>query len=191
MSVNINTVNALYGNNGNSQWKPRKTETVTLSSGQVVQIRRPGQEFMLRAGRVARTFTKTANKAEREEGQSEQEYGLDVIAQMSDEELGTVLIFARELVCAMLVSPKLVLNPRPGSDEIGPDDIGNDFWELFNIGMAGFVGLKVPVGDQEVGVSDLANFRGESGVSGDSVDSAEVRAEGEQPDGHPGLDGSS
>jgi hypothetical protein len=38
----------------NGGWKKRQTETITCPSGQVVQIRRPGPEFTLRAGKVRR-----------------------------------------------------------------------------------------------------------------------------------------
>jgi len=168
--------------NGNN-WK-RKIEPLTCPSGQVVKVRRPGPEFTLKAGKVARTFTQVRKAAE---GQGEQEYGLDIIASMSDEELAAVMIFARELVCAMLVSPKLVKQPI-NDDEIGPDDIpDNDFWFLFNHGMTGFFNLRVPVGTEEVEVSDLTSFRRESGVSGHSLDGADVRADTEQPAGDQGL----
>lgn len=167
MSTNVTTV---FAPQTNGQWKPRKTETLTTPGGVEVQVRRPGPDFMLRAGRVAKTFSRTAAK-EKPEGQTEQEYGLDVLAKMSDEELAAVLVFARELVCTMLVSPKLVQNPRPNTNEIGPDDIGDaDFWFLFNYAMAGYYGLKVPVGNEEVEVSDLESFRSESSVSGSGVD---------------------
>lgn len=173
----------------NGGWKPRKTETLTLNeSGQVVQIRRPGPEFTLKAARVVRTFTaKKANEVKQQPGETIEEAGVRTIAEMSDEELAALTIFARELVCAMLVSPKLVLNPNPDRDEIGPDDIGNDFWELFNYGMTNFYNLRVPVGnDAEVEVKDLESFRAESGVSGASVDGAHVPRETIDPFGDPG-----
>lgn len=173
--------------NGNG-WKPRKTESFTTMSGQVVQIKRPGPEFMLRAARVARTFTRAVTQKPDEENQSPQEYGLSVLAKMGDEELAAVMIFARELICAMIVSPKLVLNPRPGFNEIGPDDVpDSDFWELFNRAMTDFFGFKIPVGNEEVEVSDLETFRAESGVSGNSVDGPEVRPNAEQPIGDQRL----
>jgi hypothetical protein len=185
MSVNINTVNALYGNNGNDQWAPRKTQPYTCLSGKVIQIRRPGPELTLRAGRVIRTFTQAIQReavAAKQEAINKgvTDVGFDVLDKLSDEELAAVVVFARELVCSMVVSPKLVLNPNPDLDEVGPDDIGNDFWPLFNYGMTAFLGFKVPVGEGEVEVSDLVNFRGEPGIQGDSVDSSDVRAETEQ-----------
>lgn len=187
MSTNISTT---FVPNTNGQWKPRKSETLTCPSGQEVRVQRPGPEFALRAGRVQRTFSKAKKSKEQQEqeakemeGLSPEEYGLKTLANMGDEELAAVMIFARELVCAMLVSPRLVREPRPGFNEIGPDDIGDDFWFLFNYAMTNFYNLSVPVGETEVQVSDLETFRSKSGVSGDRVDSPEVRADTEQPVG--------
>lgn len=173
--------------NGNG-WKPRKTETLECPSGQLVQVRRPGPEFMLRATKVQRTFSRFANRAQKDEDEkqrkalSPEEYGLQQLAQMSDDELAAVMIFARELVCAMLVSPKLVREPQPNSDEIGPDDIGdNDFWFLFNYAMSGYFNLKVPVGDAEVEIADVESFRPQPGISGYGTDGASLPSTTEQP----------
>lgn len=177
----------MSANNGG--WKPRKVEQITCPSGEMVHVKRPGPEFMLKAGRVARTFTK--QKEEIPNDQNIREYGLDLLANMSDEELAKVMIFGRELVCAMLVSPKLVQNPQPDSDEIGPSDIPfEDFCFLFNHGMTDYFGIKIPVGDTEVEVKDLESFRAESGVRGDGVDSVLLPSDVEQPDGDRGLVGS-
>lgn len=194
MSTNISTTNASeFRANGNG-WKPRKAETLVCPSGQEVRVQRPGPEFALRAGRVQRTFSKkkqTEQEQQEMEGLTPEEYGLKTLANMDDEELAAVMIFARELVCAMLVSPKLVREPRPGHNEIGPDDIGDDFWFLFNYAMTSFYNLSVPVGETEVQVKDLETFRSESGISGDSDNSASVRADTEQPVVDRGLVGSS
>lgn len=174
--------------NGNHGWKPRKLETITLSSGQKVTVRRPGPELGLRAQRVARTFTADrAREIQKLPDESDAEYNQRVIAEMSDDELAAVTILARELVLAMCVSPKLVLNPDPLKDEIGPDDIGNDLWELFEYAMRNFYNLTVPVGETEVEVKDLESFREESGVSGVRVDSVHVPAETEHLSGDQGL----
>lgn len=163
--------------NGNG-WKKRQTKTLTCPSGQKVQVRRPGPEFILRAGKSAKTFSRYVNNAPQTENLEDD--SLELFAKMPDEEFAAFVVFARELVCVMLVSPRLVRDPKPGSDEIGPDDIGDDFWYLFNYAMSGYFGLKVPVGNQEVEISDLESFRPESGVSGDSVDGPDVRSDPEQ-----------
>jgi hypothetical protein len=171
-------------------WKQRKIETLACPSGQVVQVRRPGPDFMLRAGRVVKTFSKELLTKPKNQGEiSEPERGLTFVANMNDEEFAAMMAFARELVCAMLVSPKLVQHPRPGTDEVGPDDIGDDFWYLFGYAVDGFSTLPVPVANQEVEVGDLESFRQEPGVSGDSTDGAEVRTDAEQPAAGQGLVG--
>lgn len=184
--MEMSTVPRLNGNG----WKPRKTETLTTPSGVEVKVMRPGPEFALRAARIHKTFSKkkpTEQEKQDMKGLTPEEYGLKTLADMDDEELAAVMIFARELVCAMLVSPKLVREPRPGQNEIGPDDIGDDFWWLFNYAMTNFYGLKVPVGDAEVEIADVESFRSESGISGDSDNSPEVRTDTEQPTGDQGL----
>lgn len=167
--------------NGNG-WAPRKTITVQCPSGKRPQVRRPGPEFMIRNGRVARTFSAALSTSERQPGQSLEDYNLEAIEKMSDDEMAALMIFARGLVCAMLVSPKLVLNPREDHDEIGPDDMPTaDFWFLFNYGMTNFLGIKVPVGETEVEVADLETFRAESGIQGDSVDGTSLSVTESEP----------
>ena len=144
---------------------------------------------MLRNGKVSRTFSAALSTSERRPGQSIEDYNLEAIERMSDDEMAALMVFARGLVCAMLVKPKLVLQPHPERDEIGPDDMpSTDFWFLFNYGMANFIGIKVPVGETEVEVSDLETFRPESGIQGDSVDGASVPVtEPERAATDPGL----
>jgi hypothetical protein len=114
--------------------------------------------------------------------------GLEFISRMSDDELAAMVVFARELVCAMLVSPRLVQSRRPGTNEVGPDDIGDDFWFLFNYAMTGFFNLPIPVGgNQEVEINDLESFRSDPSVSGDSTDGQDVRTDPEQPSGDSRL----
>lgn len=172
------------GNGNNYGWKKRKAITVTCPSGQKVIVKRPGPEFYLRSGRVSRTFT-LALTTEKDAPaldapiEEKRDFWESKIERMSDSELEALVLFAKDLIVTMVVSPRLVLNPREDSDEIGPEDIEHDFWFLFAYGMANFVGIKVPVGapgaESEVEVSDLETFRPESGVSRDSVDSAHVQ----------------
>lgn len=157
-------------------------------TGQVVQVQRPGPEFTLRAGRIAKTFSQNqADDPKQYEGLSDEERGQKILAEMSDEELENRVVFARELVVAMCKSPKLVHHPKPDSNEIGPDDIGDDFWFLFNHAMTNYYGLKIPVADTEVEGVDLETFREESGVSGDSVDSVLLPRGDEQATTDQGL----
>jgi len=172
-------------------WKT-KAETKTCPSGQVVQIKRPGPEFTIKVGKIVQTFSRVVKRAggdelspeevDRMTPQEQAKRGLMLIEKMTDDELSAYVTFARELVCAILVSPRLVLKPKPGSDEIGPDEIpDSDFWWLFHYSMSGHLNLTVPVGPkQEVKVADLTSFREESGVSGDRDNGAEVRTNAEQ-----------
>lgn len=191
------------GLNGGT-WKKRKIETVVCPSGVTVKVRRPGPEFMLRTGRLARTFINIMDNAAREaaadaaagDNLNKVERGLRMIEKMTDDEFAAYIGFSRELVCAMLVSPKLVREPDPNSDEIGPDDVEQqDFWHLWGYAMAGYYGLKVPVGEGdtagEVEIADVANFRGDSNVSAIRTDGPEVRADTEQLAGDSGLVSSS
>ena len=169
--------------NGNG-WAPRKKIPYTCVDGKVVYIQRPGPEFALRAARIPRTFTKSL--VEDGDESKKQPTPEERLAQMSDEEQDSIVAFARQLLVAMVVSPKLKLNPKDG--ELGPDDTGADFWPLFEHGMTNFYNVKVPVGDAEVEVSDLETFRAESGIQGDSVDSVHVPiTEPERAPTDPGL----
>lgn len=189
MGLPLNTVPVVTQSSGrpNGHWAPRKLETLTCPSGQVVQVRRPGPEFMLRVGKYARTFTSLKDQTS-QSAEDPAEHYLETIAKLNDEELAALMIFAREYVTASLVEPKLSRNPNYDAGEIGPDDLPMaDFWFLFGQGMTGFEGLTVPVGETEVQVSDLGSFRGDSGVSGPSVDSAHLPPETEQPTGDRGV----
>lgn len=166
-------------NNNGGGWKPRKVVKLTCPSGQEVSLRRPDPSFMLKAGKVARTFTMSAvAMPDKADDQSMEEYGMQVVSEMSDEEQDALEEYAGKLIVASVVSPRLVLDPDPDKDEIGPKDLGYDFWFIFNYAMRNFMGIKVPVGsgdmESEVSVSDLESFRGESGVQGDGVDGVHV-----------------
>lgn len=156
--------------NGNG-WKPRKSEKWTCPSGQEVWTRQPGPEFTLRLGRTPNALNGSKDVPKQAEGESEEDYGKRVMEHVSDEDLVT---HARQLIVAMVESPKLVLDPKPG--ELGPDDTGTDFWPLFQYGMDKYFKVKgkVKVGDGEVEASVLETFPGESAVSGDGVDSAPI-----------------
>lgn len=165
--------------NNNGGWKPRKLEMIECPSGQKVQVRRPGPEFTLKAGRIPQTFRDVNDpKFKKLESETDDEYNQRLTVQMTDEEQEAAVAVARELLVASVVLPRLSMNPGPG--ELHPDDTGIDFWFLYNYAYRNFMGIKVPVGDEaneteaEVEVKDLESFREESGVSGDSLDSVHV-----------------
>lgn len=163
--------------NNNGGWKPKKPEPYTCADGTEVWVQRPGPEFTIRAGRIAKTYTRFLNAKEDDEE--------NALAAMSDQEQEVLVNYARELLCAMLVTPKLKLDPKDG--ELHPDDTGVDFWPLFHYGMGALFKSKVPVGDTEVEVKDLETFRTESGISGDGVDGVHVPSPVERVDGDQGM----
>jgi hypothetical protein len=167
--------------NGNG-WKPSKIEPYKCADGSTVYVHRPGPELALRVGRIPRTFTKSVGDDGEKLSPEER------LAQMSDEEQDATVQLAREVIVAMVASPKLTLNPREG--ELGPDDTGADFWPLFAYAMDNYFKIKVPVGEGEVEAEDLATFRPESGVPADSVDSTHIPvAESERTNADQGLVG--
>jgi len=175
--------------NGNG-WKPRKPEKWTCPSGQEVLLRPPGPEFTLRLGRSPRTFSGDGDLPKRKPGQTDEEFHKEMAEHISDDDLVAV---ARDLLVAMVESPKLVLNPDSSMGEMGPDDTGLDFWPLYNYGMHKYFARKVAVGvgTGEVEVTDLETFPQESGVSGDGVDGVHVPvAEPEPTVADPRLVGS-
>lgn len=151
--------------NGN-RWKPRKSEKWICPSGQEVWLRAPGPEFTLRLGKTPNTLS---SLPARKEGQSDEDYKREIAERMSDEDLVNT---ARELLVAMVESPRLTLNPDYEKGEIGPDDTDMDFWPIFNYGTAKYFNRegKVKVAEGEVEVTDLETFRHDSGVSGHSAD---------------------
>jgi hypothetical protein len=191
MSANFaNTTNITMGNSGTAingnVWAPRRPIQITCPSGQKVTVRRPGPEFVLKAGRIPRTFAHLEDpELKKRDDETDEEYEQRAerfVGGMSDEEQDGLVAFARELLVAMVVYPRLVLNPDYDKGQIGPDDTGKDFWFLYQYGMDNFMGVKVTAGTGEVEVSDLKTFREESGVSGDSVDSAHLPIREAEPD---------
>lgn len=167
--------------NGNG-WKPSKVQPYTCADGSTVYVHRPGPELALRVGRIPRTFTKSLNDENEKLSPEER------LSQMSDEEQDATVQVAREVIVAMVVSPKLKLNPKEG--ELGPDDTGADFWPLFSYAMDNYFKIKVPVGEGEVEAEDLATFRAEPGVSGDSMDGVHIPSDAVEPLGDQRLVGS-
>lgn len=175
--------------NGDYGWKPRKVEPFTCFSGRKVMLKRPGPEFIVRSARYARTYSRlVTERPPNTNGDEPLGDFFEELAKLDDEQLAALLLFADQLLCAILDSPKLVPNPDPDKNQIGPRDIPDlDFWQLFIHGMGGFTNIAVPVGDTEVKVSDLESFREGAGVQGLGVDSASVSPDTEQLVGDQGL----
>lgn len=155
-------------------WKRRSgPEEFTCPSGQKVLTQPPGPAFTLKLGRTTRVFTTPEGVPKKRDDQTEEEYGLEVLEHISDDEL---VESARLLLVAMCIKPKLSLNPDYVKGELHPDDTETDFWPLYQYGMQKYFGRKgkVQTGDEEAEVTDLESFRDESSVSRSGVDSIHV-----------------
>jgi hypothetical protein len=103
---------------------------------------------------------------------------LDLVSALSAEEFGAFMLFAREIVRAALVSPRIVVRDDGDEtplkdDEVAPDDIPElDFWAIFRWATAQDRAVKVDKG--EVSVDALGNFPSDAGVSVAGEDGGEV-----------------
>lgn len=167
-------------------WKKRRAITITCPSGVECDVRRPGPEIGLKGGKMMRVLYKITD-ADGKPLPFDQV--LKRIEALSDEELASLMIFAREVVMATVVRPKLVAKPSPGiEDEIGPDDIElSDFWHIFNWAMSGAPGVPVQTKDGETTVDAVETFSGKQ-TAGDSAgqDGGAQQEESSGADGNPG-----
>ncbi len=145
-------------------WKKRRVVTITCPSGVECDVRRPGPEIGLKGGKMMRVLHKLVGPEGKPLPFSEV---LTRIEALSDEELASLMIFAREVVMAAVVRPKLVARPSPGiEDEIGPDDIElQDFWHIFNWAMSGAPGVPIETKDGETTVEAVETFPGQPSAS--------------------------
>lgn len=145
-------------------WKKREVMRLDCPSGSVCHVRRPSPEVSLKCGRVANVF------APKE--------GIDV-EDLSDEQAAKVYVFARQLVLAAVITPKL--SDKDAPDALTPEDIPPaDFWHIFKWAMRGGPGLPVALEEGEATVESVETFPVESGTlpvssgSGEQVSQASV-----------------
>lgn len=115
------------------------------------------------------------------------------LEQLDDNELASMMVFAREVVIASLVSPRLVAKPSPGiEDEIGPDDIDvQDFWYIFDWAMQGGPEIPVETKEGETTVAAVENFSdGPAASVSPGEDSGTVKTESSGDVGAGGSDDS-
>lgn len=145
-------------------WKKRTTTRLECPSGASCLVRRPGPEMSLKASRIARPLQKL--QSENGEPQTLSDF-LEKMASLNDDELAKVVTYAREMVLACVVNPRIVARPSPGiEDEIGPEDIPEvDFWFIFNWGANGGRDLPVKVAGEEATVDQVVNFPDGEGSS--------------------------
>lgn len=170
-------------------WTKRRVVTITCPSGVECDVRRPGPEFGLEAGRLMRVLRRVFPQGQGEEVQLEQT--MLAFEKLSDEEMAQFLVFARKVVIGTMVRPRLVAKPSPGiEDEIGPDDLPwTDFLYILNWAMSGGPTIPVQTKEGETTVAAVETFPEPPGPSADAVsDSGTVPPVAVAADGNLGSD---
>lgn len=154
-------------------WQKRPLVTLKCPSGVECQVRRPGPELALRAGRLPRPLQALNPKLTEEEAQL-------ALNALSEDEMAALMSFARDLVCGCVVSPKLCKEADPNDqDAVHVDDLPpGDFWQIYYWGLGGGASGSVAVADGEVDVEDVRTFPSEqrAGIGPDN-DVSEVQPE--------------
>jgi hypothetical protein len=148
-----------------NQWSKRESFSYRCTSGNEATVRRIGPSLTLKAGKASRVLQRQAEEVKDIESQ------LRFIENLPEDEATKLYDFARIVICDVVVTPPLFLNPRDG--ELSPDDLPvSDFWELFIAASNGFPGMPVKLKEGETTVDAVAEFPGQSGgglkLDGDS-----------------------
>ncbi len=145
--------------------KKEPTQTVTLKSGSIFELRRPNLQAWVMTGRVPQSLLESALATWQQQGKVPAQSRQSVRSIATD----SAIFFVR-LVQYCTVNPKLVEFPQPGTNEIGPETmLDEDFYEIVGWAM-GHEGVA--------GIDGLRSFRegSERGASGDSANGAELGA---------------
>jgi hypothetical protein len=145
------------------------TETVTLSSGSVWELRRPDLQGFVMTGRVPQSLLAEGMAAWKKNGTVPTDMS---VAKIVEADVVESLIFMREIVREATVNPRFV-EIATNDDEIGADEmLPLDFQEIFAWCM-GYQGVT--------GLDGLKSFREgrERGTAADSTDSSELQPEAE------------
>src|SRR5512147_213852 len=133
-----------------NHWQKRQTQEISCPSGNTAVVRRPGPDIALKAGKITRIL-KRDKEAENIDAQ------LALIEKLSDDELNKLTDFARILLCDVVVTPPLVLNPKEG--QLSPDDVPlSDFWFIFTWAMNGGPDMPVKTKEGETTVEAVETF---------------------------------
>lgn len=127
-------------------------------------MKRPGPEIGIRGGQLMRVLQRLQPPKDVEAHETAEK----MIARMeslTDDDFTRLMVFARQVVMAALVIPKLVAMPSPGvENEIGPDDIPfPDFFFIFMWATSGSTGIPVATKDGETTVEAVETFPGTEG----------------------------
>jgi hypothetical protein len=151
----------------------KSRQVLTLPSGFKILVRRPGPEIVLKAFRLPSNMSQQLKTAI--EGMSVEQAGKEVLKALSDEDAERYMDYARRVIEAVSVKPRIRVGATD-EDELDPSDLdGGDFWYLFGWAQRG--GDVVPVGETEVTVTDVENFREDGGLPGTSDDGGQVQGE--------------
>lgn len=136
-----------------NKWQKRKPLSLECPSGSVCDVQRPSPEISLKGGKLAHIFA-TPIAALNPQA---------VLNELSDEDAAKVYLFARELVAAVVVEPKISLDRE--TESLTPEDIPPpDFWHVFGWAMRGGPGLPVALEEGETTVEAVETFPGEQGA---------------------------
>jgi len=141
------------------------TETVTLNSGSVFELRRPDLQGALMTGRIPQSLVSEGLAAWQKTGKVSE---TDVAKHMGEKEVLDSLVFMREVVSECCVNPRFV-EFATQDDEIGASDmLPEDFSEIFTWAMT-HAGVE--------GIDALRSFRAgrERGIVGDQSGSEELQ----------------
>lgn len=159
---------AEYRANAEKRKAERPTETVTLKSGSVFELRRPDLSGYMKTGRLPQSLVSQGLSAWNDKKTPEQ-----VARELNDKDVIESLIFMREIVHDCTVTPKFV-EFATNDNEIGAADmLPEDFDEIYAWAM-GYKGVA--------GIAGLQSFRGgqERGASGDRAHGKKQRRKGQQ-----------
>lgn len=150
-------------------WTKRILFKFDCPSGNVVTVRRPGPDLMLKSGRVVRILQRQLDAA----GDIEKQ--LAFIESLPDDEIEKLMQFARIVLADVVVDPPLSLHPK--ESQLGPDDVPlQDFWALFVAATNGFPTMPVQMKEGETSVNDVTGFPSENiGSDTDLSDSEAVQ----------------
>ena len=132
-----------------SRWRASRYTELTLPSGETVEVRIPSLNVFVTYGRLpASLLTKMAGFAAK--GTAEDAKAVpNLVSDLSADEFGAFMLFAREIVRAALVSPCIVVKEDGDEtplkdDEVAPEDIPElDFWAIFRWATAQERGSKL------------------------------------------------
>lgn len=136
-------------------WTKRILFKFECPSGNIVTVRRPGPDLMLKSGRVVRILQRQLDAA------GDVNKQLAFIESLPDDEIEKLMYFARIVLADVVIDPPLHLHPKEG--QLSPDDVPlQDFWALFIAASNGFPSVPVRTKEGETTVDAVTSFPSES-----------------------------